>query len=295
MERELQVDRTLKKILPALDATERDYHESVLRVAGLASDALATRKAFQRTPAPDEDTIEEQRPQSLDHRLFQELQHRAGDRWRQVGLVLEEDVHQFERFLYAQGRGVIFPVDVSMPAHDYDDEESDLRRRFGTHVDSSLRRFVIGLKLDEDIEPGLESARATARWLKRLILPVAAAAALCGWLDGIEGGGIAAGAGVLLLTVIYLLTQIRLNNARDAILDKLEESSVTLRGMLSKQVTEDVTTIFSKFLEILNPAQADAAHVEHEQSAHVERLRSLSGSFDLLDRQIHVLSPPGGK
>jgi hypothetical protein len=71
-----------------------------------------------------------------------------------VSLVLEEDVHQFERFLYAQGRGILFPVDVVMPSHDYGEEESELRRRFGTHVDSSLRRFVIGLQLDEDIEPG---------------------------------------------------------------------------------------------------------------------------------------------
>ena len=54
-EREMQVDRTLKKILPALDATERDYHESVMRVAGLASDALTTRKAFQRKEADEED------------------------------------------------------------------------------------------------------------------------------------------------------------------------------------------------------------------------------------------------
>lgn len=291
-ERELQVDRTLKKILPALDATERDYHESILRVAGLASDALATRRAFQRKSAADEETTEE-RPQSLDHRLFQELQHRTGDRWRQVALVLEEDVHQFERFLYAQGRGVLFPADVTMPVHAYDDDESDLRRRFGTHVDSSLRRFVIGLKLDEDIEPGLENARRTARWLPRLILPVLAAMGLSGWLDGLAGGGIAAGAGALLLTVVYLLTQVRLSRARNAILDKLEQSSITLREMLAKQVTEDVTHIFAKFLDMLNPAQADAAHVEREHSGHVERLRQLADSFDVLDKQIRALTPAG--
>jgi predicted GTPase len=294
-ERELQVDRTMKKILPALDATERDYHESVLRVAGLAGDALATRKAFQRKPAPDDDSIEEQRPQSLDHRLFQELQHRTSNRWRQVGLVLEEDVHQFERFLYTQGRGVIFPADVSIPVHNYDDKESDLRRRFGMHVDSSLRRFVIGLKLDEDIEPGLDNARRSARWLKPLIFPVVVVAALCGWLDGIQGCTIAAGAGVLLLAVIYLLTQIRLSTARNAILDKLEKSSATLRAMLSKKVTDDITTLFTKFLETLNPAQADAAHVERELCEHVERLRQLADSFDILDKQIHSLTPPGGK
>ena len=289
-EREMQVDRTLKKILPALDATERDYHESVMRVAGLASDALTTRKAFQRKEADEEDE-NAARPQSLDHRLFQELQHRTGDRWRQVSLVLEEDVHQFERFLYAQGRGILFPPDVVLPSHDYGEEESELRRRFGTHVDSSLRRFVIGLKLDEDIEPGLESARVTARWLPRLILPVIIGTALCGWLDDLSSAAIAFGAGLLLLAVVYLLTQIRLANARNAILDKLEESSATLRIMLSKQVSEDVTNSFTKFLDTLNPAQVTAAQVEQEHSAQVERLRQLSESFAMIDQQIRVLTP----
>lgn len=293
-ERELQVDRTLKKILPALDATERDYHESVMRVAGLASDALTTRKAFQRKDAEDSDESAA-RPQSLDHRLFQELQHRTGDRWRQVSLVLEEDVHQFERFLYAQGRGILFPMDAVLPSHDYGEEESELRRRFGTHVDSSLRRFVIGLKLDEDIEPGLESARVTARWLPRLIIPILLGTALCGWLDDLTSAAIAFGAGLLLLGVVYLLTQIRLANARNSILDKLEESSATLREMLSRQVTEDVTASFTKFLDTLNPAQASAAHLEREQSTHVERLHQLSESFTLLDHQIKVLTPPSGK
>lgn len=293
-ERELQVDRTLKKILPALDATERDYHESVMRVAGLAHDALATRRAFQRKDAEDESEASA-RPQSLDHRLFQELQHRTGDRWRQVSLVLEEDVHQFERFLYAQGRGILFPPDVVMPSHDYGEEESELRRRFGTHVDSSLRRFVIGLKLDENIEPGLESARVTARWLPRLILPVLIATGLCGWFDDMVSAGIAFGAGVLLLAVVYLLTQVRLNNARNAILDKLEESSVTLRSALSKQVTEDVTNSFTKFLDTLTPAQISAAQMEREQSQQVERLQQLAESFDELNQQIRTLTPASGK
>lgn len=294
-ERELQVDRTLKKILPALDATERDYHESVLRVAGLASDALATRKAFERKPSTEDEEDSSQRQQSLDHRLFQELQHRTGDRWRQVGLVLEEDVHQFDRFLHAQGRGILFPTDAVVPSHDYGEEESDLRRQFSTHVDSSLRRFVIGLNLDEDIEPGLEHARRTARWLPRLVLPVLTVTGVLGWFDGWMSGGIAAGAGALLLVAVYLLTQVRLNGARNAILDKLEQSSITLREMLSKQVTDDVTGLFTKFLDHLNPAQAGAAHLEREYDTHAERLRSLTDSFIALEKQIQVLMPAGSK
>jgi len=290
-ERELQVDRTLKKILPAFDATERDYHESILRVAGLAGDALATRKAFQRAPTREEEEAAGARPQSLDHRLFQELQHRTGDRWRQVGLVLEEDLHQFERYLYAQGRGTLFPPDASMPVHDYNEEESELRRRFGTHVDSSLRRFVLSLKLDEDIEPGLERARSTARWIPRLLPLALIAIGLCAWLDGLVGASIAAGAAVMLLLAVYLLTQIRLSTARNAILDKLELSSASLRETLSKQVRGDVTDVFAKFVDLLDPAQSNAAQLEQDHAVHVDRLRHLTDSLSALDRQIQSVMP----
>ncbi len=291
VERELQVDRTLKKILPAFDATERDYHESILRVAGLAGDALATRKAFQRPPTRDEEEAAAARPQSLDHRLFQELQHRTGDRWRQVGLVLEEDLHQFERYLYAQGKGTLFPADVSMPVHDYNDDESELRRRFGTHVDSSLRRFVLGLKLDEDIEPGLERARSTARWVPRLLPLAVIAIALCAWLDGLVGASIATGAAAMLLMAVYLMTQIRLSTARNAILDKLELSSATLRETLSKQVRGDVTEVFAKFVDLLDPAQSNAAQLEQDHAVHVARLRRLTDSLSDLDHQIQSVMP----
>ena len=84
-------DRTLKKLLPALDATERDYHEGVLRVAGLTNDLLATRRAFQRPPSPEDEPA---RQQSLHHRLLHELHHLTGDRCRQMGRMLEEDVRQ---------------------------------------------------------------------------------------------------------------------------------------------------------------------------------------------------------
>ena len=279
-EREIQADRTLKKILPSLDATERDYHESVMRVAGLANDALATRKAFQSEAEADQE--DQARPQSLDHRLLQELFHRTGDRWRQAGHILDEDCRQFERFMRAQGRNVLYMTETGTS----EDDETDLRRRFTARVDSALRRFVIGLRLDEDIEPGLLKARRTARWLPRLAPCVVLLAGLGGWLGGILQAAIIGSSGLMFLAVIFLLTQMRLASARNAILDKLEESSATLREMLDAQMREEVQIAFARFLEILTPAQTDALDRELKYGVHVEKLRCLTEAIDALDRRV---------
>ncbi len=280
-ERDIQMDRTLKKVLPSLDATERDYHESVLRVAGLANDALATRKAFQRDPALDD---EPERKQSLDHRLLQELYHRTGDRWRQTSLILDEDCKQFDRYVRAQGRGTLFME--AAPAHADNGGESELRRRFSSRVDSAMRRFVIGLRLDEDIEPGLLRARKTAQWVPRLVPALVVLTGVCGYMGGLLNGGIVLAAGLMILGVVFLLTQMRLANARNAILDKLEESTATLREMLTTQVKEEVEHAFAKFLEVLNPAQSDAMQREQNSGVNVERLRRLAESFEALERRV---------
>ncbi len=283
-ERQLQVERTLKKILPILDAMEHDYHDAVLGVAALAGELLAIRRAFQRQPAAEEESTAE-RPKSLDHRLLQELQRRTGDRWRQASLVLEEDVHQFGRLLETHSGGLFSPAE-----RPDDPDGGELRRRFVTRVDSVLRRFVIGLNLDEHIEPGLERARRIARWASWLIPPILLTTGVCWWLDGPMGAGMAAGAGTLLLLAIYLLTQMRLNRVRNTILHTLEESSARLRDLLSTQVTEEVTGLFTGFIEVLNPAQARAAQQAQEQSAHVARLWRLAESFEGLEQQCLALT-----
>lgn len=280
-EREIQADRTLKKILPSLDATERDYHESVMRVAGLANDALATRKAFQRVSEPDPE--DNARPQSLDHRLLQELFHRTGDRWRQAGHILDEDCRQFDRFMRAQGRNVLY---MAEPSSSGGADESDLRRRFTSRVDSALRRFVIGLHLDEDIEPGLLRARRTANWLPRVAPCVVILVAVAGWLGGLLQAAIVLAAGLMLLAVIFLLTQMRLASARNSILDKLEESSATLREMLDAQVREEVQIAFARFLDLLGPAQTDAIEREQGYGTHVEKLRLLTESLEALEGRV---------
>ena len=279
-EREMQVDRTLKKVLPALDATERDYHESVLRVAGLTNDLLATRRAFQRPPSPED---EPERTQSLDHRLLQELHHRTGDRWRQLSLVLEEDMRQYDRFVRSQSRQII-----ALPEPPIPEGESELRRRFTTRIDSALRRFVLALELDEDVEPGLLRARQTARWLPRLAPLVLMMTLITAWLGDWDPvpALIMLGSGLMLLAVVYLITQMRLAAARNAILDKLEESTATLREMLAEQLKEEVSHAFAKSRETLEPLQASALQTEQDGAFRLERLRRLGESFEALSRQV---------
>ncbi len=285
-EREMQVDRTLKKVLPALDATERDYHEGVLRVAGLTNDLLATRRAFQKPPSPED---EPERTQSLDHRLLQELHHRTGDRWRQLSLVLEEDVRQYDRYVRSQSRQIITLPDPPAPETE---GESELRRRFSTRVDSALRRFVLALELDEDVEPGLLRARQTARWLPRLVPGVLVMTIVTAWLGGwkywddLLPALIVLGSGLMLIGVVYLITQMRLAAARNAILDKLEESTTTLREMLSEQLKEEVMHAFTKSRETLEPLQAAALQTEQDGALRLERLRRLGESFEALEKQV---------
>jgi len=281
-ERDMQLDRTLKKMLPALDATERDYHESVLRVAGLTNDLLATRRAFQRPPLPED---EPERTQSLDHRLLQELHHRTGDRWRQLSLVLEEDMRQYDRFVRSQSRQIIT---LPEPSAQENEGESELRRRFTTRIDSALRRFVLALELDEDVEPGLLRARQTARWLPRLVPVVILLTVVTAWLGDWDPipASIIFGSGLMLLAVVYLLTQMRLAAARNAILDKLEESTATLREMLSEQLKGEVSHAFEKAREILQPLQTAALQTEQDGALRLERLRRLGESFEALARQV---------
>lgn len=297
-ERELQVDRTLKKILPALDATGRDYQESCLRVATLAEDILATRQAFSRNAEEESDengaeqristlgekpmVVPDNKAQSLEHRLFQELQNRSGDRWRQVGIILEEDSLQYDRFLHVQGRGSLFPPDDEAPAN----SDAEIRRLFSAHVDSTVRRFVLSLKLDEAIEPGLIAARRRARWVPWLCAPAAIGTAAAGYQEGILGAGIALAAGMLLVGAAFLITQAALDKARSTLIDRLEDSAQALRDMLAKQVRTDVETLFGRFLEILEPASEVAAEQEQQMLSQIGRLKGMLQEFDQLEREI---------
>ncbi|HYF35326.1 MAG TPA: dynamin family protein [Prosthecobacter sp.] len=285
-ERELQVDRTLKKILPALDATERDYHESCIHLSSLADQALATRRAFAKNGDEDEAGSA---PQSLDHRLFQDLQHRTGDRWKQVGIILEEDFVQYQRFLHAQGKGRFLAADEPAPAG----PDPELRRLFSAHIDSTIRRFVLGLELDRALEPGLAAARKRARWVPWLLLPVTAAIAAAWYFAGPPGAGIAAGAGLLVLGLAFLITQAALNRTRRLLLDKLDESAKTLRQMLSDQVRGDIESLFGKFVSVLAPAEDESLRREQTMVEQAGRVEALVETLAALDQQIRAVPARG--
>ena len=77
----------------------------------------------------------------------------------------------------------------------------------------------------------------------------------------------------MFLGVFFLITQMRLAGARNAILDKLEESSATLREMLATQLTEEVAHVFERFAELLTPLQCDLQQREQDAALRAERLR----------------------
>lgn len=297
-ERELQVDRTLKKILPALDATGRDYQESCLRVVTLAEDVLATRQAFsrnsmdeaganraaQRISTLDEKpvVVPDNKAQSLEHRLFQELQNRSGDRLRQIGVILEDYSFQYDRFLHAQGRGSIFPLNDEGPSN----SDPEIRRLFSAHADSTLRRFVLSLQLDEAIEPSLIAARRRSRWVPGLGAPAAICTAAAGYQEGMLGAGIALAAGFLIVGAAFLVTQAALDKARSILIERLEDSAEALRDMLAKQVQTDVDELFGRHLEILGPASKVAVEQEQKMLSQTARLKGLLQEFDQLEHEI---------
>jgi small GTP-binding protein len=289
-ERELQMERTLQKIRPAIDATERDYHESAIRVAGLAADSLSTRRAFKGVP--DEDAEEEvdvrQSQPSLDHRLFQDLQYHNSDRWRQVAMVLDEDVRHYERYVHATGR-TAFPPEADPAGPQSDELHLELRRHFTSRVQSAIRRFVVGLHLDQTIEPGIKKAARNARYIPRLIAPIViATGATFYFADAVSAAAVAA-AGALCLISFYLLTKAALATARRQLIDKLDDSSRHLHELLTNQVTEDVQAAFSHFLDLLVPAKQTTDSREKNLEQQTSALAELDSRFADIEKNLRAL------
>ncbi len=291
-ERELQMERTLQKIRPAIDATERDYHESAIRVAGLAAETLSTKHVFQNrgAGAEEEEREHDQQPPSLDHRLFQDLQHHNSDRWRQVALILDEDVRQYERYLLAKG-GPALPAGSPMAVPASDEARLDLRRHFTARVDSAIRRFVVGLDLDQTIEPGLKRAERRARIVPRLPLPVVLGAGAAFYFDGWKSAAAVAIAGLLGVLAFYLLTKVALASTRRQLIEKLEASSSRLHDLLTAHVTEDVEAAFAPFTSLLEPAVEITRTREKTLEERATSLAALESRFHETGAKLRAASP----
>lgn len=287
-ERELQMERTLHKIEPAIDATVRDYHDSAIRVAGLAAETLSTRSAFRGLPQDEDEEVDiRQAPPSLDHRLFQDLQHHNSDRWRQVALILDEDVHQFERYIISAGSSS-FPPGANPLVAESDDSHLELRRHFTARIDSAIRRFVVGLNLDESIEPGLKKAASRARVIPRLIAPILVGTGAAFYFGGTISATAVVISGLLGLLAFYLLTKNALNTTKRELIDKLDSSSSNLHDLLTRHVTEDVESAFTKFVSVLVPAGKSTVEREKSLEQHTQTLAQLTTRFDSLHE---ALSP----
>lgn len=285
-ERSMQGDRTLKKLAPALEATGMDYRDAALKIAGMSEDILSLKTAT----LPE--TEESRGLDSLDHRLFQEIMLRVGERWRHVAGVVEEDHRQFTRFLHSQARGELYlaPLDEM---RDIDDPAVEMRRRFVARVEGTLRRFVIGLKLDEAVEPALLKARGRARLIPASIVLAVVGTGVAWWFGGMVPGLVALGMGLMIVVGAWALARSSLMRTRRMLREKLEESGDTLRSMLAEQIKEDTEHTFSRFLTILTPARDEAVVREQHLLKQAAPVAALRESFDILERDLQAATPNG--
>lgn len=287
-ERAMQGERTLKKLAPALEATALDYREASTRIVAMAHDTLSLKTA---TKAETEDD----RGPDLDHRLFQEIMFRVGERWRQVAAVVEEDHRQFARYLHSQASGELYLAPLN-ESRDINDPAMEMRRRFVARVESTLRRFVIGLRLDEDVEPALVKARQRARLLPMFFALTFAITAIVFWFEanrpgGMKWVGVAFGAGLVATGFVWLLARGTLSRARRHLREKLAGASDTLLQMLAAQIQDDTETTFAPFLNVLTPAREEAGLREQALLAQAERVGTLRTSFEALERELQAVAP----
>ena len=285
-ERSLQGERTLKKLIPALEATEKDYCDAAVKIASM-SDEMLSLKTATRSESDDDRGLD-----SLDHRLFQEIMLRVGERWRHVAAVVEEDHRQFTRYLHSQARGEL-SLEPLNEIRDIDDPAIEMRRRFVARVESTLRKFVIGLKLDEAVEPALLKARKRAWMIPFSIALAVVAPGVAWWFGGHMPALIALGGGALLVLSTWLLARSSLTRTRRLLRDRLVGSSDMLRAMLADQIKEDTEHTFSRFLTILSPARDEAVLREQHLIRQAAPVAALRESFDRLERELQAATPKG--
>lgn len=283
-ERALQGERTLNRLAPALEATEMDYRASTGKIAQMSEELLSLKVATR------DDSADERGLESLDHRLFQDMMMRVGERWRQAASVVEEDHRQFTRYLHSQASTEIHLAPLN-ERRDIDDPAVEMRRRFVARIESTLRRFVIGLKLDVAVEPALIKARSWAKMIPTVFSLAMIATGLAWWFGGLVPVLLSLIVGGLLMLLTWFLARASLIKTQRELKEKLHSASSQLTGMLAEQIKEDTEHTFSRFLDILIPAGEEALIREAQLLQQTEMVANLRESFDLLERELQVPVP----
>jgi hypothetical protein len=278
-ERSVQVVRTRDKFHVAVQASERDFTESASRILAVVEDGLTAKAAF---AARKEDT---RIPKNLDYRLYQELVASAGGRWQQMAHILEDDFKRFENYMSHHWKGELYLSDL----HSKDDGEPaslEARRRFMAKVDSTLRRFVLGLKIDESLAGGLARSQVLARRLPIavVVLSLVVAGAFYGF--GWQTGAASAAASVVMLVGMFAMLKNRLRATRDHLADHFDEVRSVLSQMLADQVRDETDNAFEVFSRILEPSRQDMEMATNRRREQAGRLFELRQSLQNLAAEL---------
>lgn len=278
-EREVQVERTQAKFETAVEASDQDFIHAATRVQASVEPSMSVRAAFQ---AVKEDT---RLPPNLDHRLYQDLQAHVGERWQQMAAVLEDDFKRFENYMTHHWKGELYLSELK----GRDESESaslEARRRFTSKVESSLRRFVLGLKIQETLEPGLAKSRKLARMIPRVAALLLVLAGGVFWLTGWQGGVAAIGLAVAISLALLLRLRNLLSALHHKVFDQFEEERDRLRTGLRDQARDETEHAFSVFTRILEPSMQDLKLSAERSQQQLARLQELQHSMQKLGEEL---------
>jgi len=280
-ERSVQVLRTQAKFEVAVQTTSRDYEDSAGRIADQVDECLALKAAFR---AVKEDT---RMPQNLDHRLYQELMGRSGERWQQMATVLEDDFKRFENYMSHRWRGELYLSELRSK-DDAEPASEEARRRFIAKIDSTLRRFVLGLQIQETLAPGLVRSCQQSRRLPWLLGPLVVSTGAAFYWLGWQVGWIGVGTTLFMALVLLLMLRSGLRSTRRKLAEQFDTARDALREMLRTQVVDETEHAFGLFTRVLLPARQDKELQEVRRTAEASELHDLRASFQKLQDEVKV-------
>jgi GTPase SAR1 family protein len=277
-ERTLQMARTLAKFDAALDGTDRDFKEAAQKIVGQMKERFTLAETF-RSFSKDQRV-----PTNLDHRLNQELLTTSADRWKNIATTLDDDVQRFGAFVARQWLGEFYLEPRSdVPA----DDPVHAHRRFQARVESALRRLVIGIRMEDVLEPAAElTVRAAKRvpWIGGISVALTLAAFAWG---GRDLGLIFLGVGLLWVGIELLRLKGRLRKALNALANMFETARPTLRTMIKDQISDETQSAFAMYSRVSSPA----ADEEPDLAARATQLKALKVSLERVGEALRAQQP----